>query len=166
MSVTTTTGKPIGDYEDYHTEDGQPIADVSYFEQDAVIPLSGKYNLSDARKTTKSVKLSDVIGDIKGITPGTGLTGGGDSGTVVVGIDIENATAGQVLSINQNVDGVEWTSLPSVPSIPTVPSDTEQYVLGIKNGTLAWVKVTNLNAKDGSKGHTHTIEYTAYSPEP
>lgn len=133
MSVTTTTGKPIGDYEDYHTEDGQPIADVSYFEQDAVIPLSGKYSLSDAKKTTKSVKLSTVIGGGAEVATAGGLekdgngklqikvkTDGGiatDANGAYVAIPVpayDSSDADRVLTVDDS-DGLVWALPPATP---------------------------------------------------
>ena len=97
--IVTTTGKSIGDYEDYH--DGH--SDVAYFESDAVIPLAGKYAASDETKTTKSVRLATVLGG--GSAP---ANGGGielNNGELQLQ-DIDGATENQVPYKTNN--GIVW----------------------------------------------------------
>lgn len=58
--MATTSKKSISAYTDYHKdEQGQTIADVSYFKEHATLPVSGKYT-ENGDMQTKSVSLSEL----------------------------------------------------------------------------------------------------------
>ena len=135
MSVTTTNGKAIADYDNY--EDGKSSEQVQQFQASGVIPVAGKYSANGTMET-KNVPLSDllgggselppiesgdtgkvlqvdgyslvwgVVGDIDGVWTSKGLTGGGSAGTLTLEIDTAGASDGQVLTYHSDSDDVVW----------------------------------------------------------
>ena len=147
--VSTNTSKKISDYTDYHKdEQGQTIADVSYFEESAVIPLSGKYAVSDENPKTKSVKLSEVIGGGVTVADNGGIE---FSGTDLQLEGISNAESGMVPEKVSN--GIHWTTPFSLPTM----TGKEGYALSVENdsGTLKpyWEKNVNVVYTDDGIVH-------------
>lgn len=96
-------------------------------------PFTGNFDFTGA----------GASGDITGVTAGTGLSGGGNTGAVTLSIasggvtdteiaanaeiavsKLANGTARQLLQTASNGTGVEWTSNVEIPGTLTVTGDT------------------------------------------
>lgn len=79
--------------------------------------------------------------------------GGGKKKLSEITPDASQATPGQVLTVNDQ-NQAEWKDNNSVPPLPEDAS-TYDYVLGIQNGELAWVKLKT----DYTDSHYHSVFY-------
>ena len=146
--VSTNTGKKISDYTDYHKdEQGQTIADVSYFESDAVIPLSGKYAASDENPKTKSVKLSEVIGG------GVSVVSGGGIEQVSNGsIQLKNIGTAQTGYVPaKTANGIEWVAQPTadIPPAANGGIEVKNSAIQLKNIDTAAANTVLTKTNDG-----------------
>lgn len=126
----------ISEYGNYDTDKSQ--TEVAKFQETGVLPVSGKYT-DNGNMTTKNVKLSDLVG--------------GGSGLPEIGSNDD----GKVLTVD--TDHAVWATHSGGGSdIPEMPSDadTYDYVLGIKDGKLAWVQ---LEVYLGSSSGFIDVEY-------
>lgn len=170
MSVTTTTGKPIGDYNDYKNNIPEG-GSASTFEQTAKIPLAGKYNVSDETMETRSVLLSELGGSglpstsgnegkfltvnsseeavwgdapkaVTAITAGAGMA---VSGSVSVSVAINTSTANDGECLKYDDGAITWGGINEVPSISGASNGD---VLTVSNGAATWA------APGGGGGYT------------
>lgn len=112
----------ISEYGNYET--GKSPTEIENFKDTGIIPVSGSYTGSNDDMTTKSIALSDLA----------------ESGLP----DTTGHNQGDVLTIGDN--GPDWiapTSGGGGSDIPEIPEDADakDYVLGIKDGKLAWVQL-------------------------